>query len=399
VGFPVCPDLRSAADSARLGSSPRFVSISIGALLVLSACGQVPLGSTTGPGGTTGAGASSGLAGAGGSGGVAGSGGSGGAVPDAGDGETLPGVDAGFYPGSAPPSCGTTSPCGGEGASCCEARRVPAGTYDFGVRDPNAVASLASVSELYLDTFEVTVARYRAFVADYDRWRGELHPSAGEGAHPRIAGSGWQEPWSERLPATSAALSQDSILCQGEANSTLAAPSAGEASAAPVNCVSWYEAFAFCIWDGGRLPTQAEWEHATTGGSEQRLYPWGAAPTPSDELAVFGCEALGEEQTATCASPGPPAVGSRPLGAGRWGHLDLAGSVSEWTFDAFGVYPARCEDCAIVDDPVGLGLRFFRGGSWTDADSALALGERPAAPAEILSSSWGLRCARDVSAQ
>ena len=64
--------------------------------------------------------------------------------------------------------------------------------HNFGVRDPNAVASLASVSELYLDTFEVTVARYRAFIADYDRWRGEAHPSVGEGTHPRIAGSGWQ---------------------------------------------------------------------------------------------------------------------------------------------------------------------------------------------------------------
>ena len=119
--------------------------------------------------------------------------------------------------------------------------------------------------------------------------------------------------------------------------------------------VDWYEMFAFCVWDGGRLPTEAEWELAAAGG-ENSLYPWGNA-APDASVAVFGC-------STSCLLP----VGSKASGANRRGIMDLGGSLWEYTLDVYSVNwfadpLATCTDCANLTKPT-TGGRVVRGGSW-----------------------------------
>ncbi len=155
----------------------------------------------------------------------------------------------------------------------------------------------------------------------------------------------------------------------------------------PINCVSWYEAYAFCIWDGGFLPSEAEWEYAAAGGSEQREYPWGTA-APTNQYAIYNCN---YPSVGTCTSTANIApVGVTTSGAARWGQLDLAGNVWEWTLDWFGTY-TTCTDC--VNSVTGTN-RTLRGGNYFNPGSALYPEDRNQVSPTTRANDHGFRCAR-----
>jgi formylglycine-generating enzyme len=158
-----------------------------------------------------------------------------------------------------------------------------------------------------------------------------------------------------------------------------------------MNKVPFYLAFAFCAWDGRRLLTEAEWEYAAAGGEENRLFPWGSAvPVPNGSLAHY---CLG-----TNANTAKITVGSYPLGNGRWGQADQAGSLWEWTRDAWSstwyTTPSGnpCSNCANLASPAS--LRLVRGGSYQSCNEKVRAAYRDYADGATSMAHIGLRCGR-----
>ncbi|MBR0648636.1 formylglycine-generating enzyme family protein [Roseomonas terrae] len=105
----------------------------------------------------------------------------------------------------------------------------------------------------------------------------------------------------------------------------------------PVVHVSWTDAMAFAGWAGGRLPSEAEWEHAARGGATAARFPWGDEE-PTDEAGHLCNIWQGDfplRNTLADGFAGTASVGRYPPNG--YGLFDMAGNVWEWTSDPFRV--------------------------------------------------------------
>lgn len=312
----------------------------------------------------------------------------------------------------APPSCQTaangTNNCGAGdngGESCCVSPEVPGGTYDrtYGSAD---AGDPATVSGFRFDKYLVTVGRFRQFVnavLPADGGTGWL-PAAGSGKHVHLnggaglatapnvdAGQTYESGWTGAMTDNAAIQPTAANLganCLDNIHATWTASSGGGHESFPVNCVTWQEAYAFCIWDGGFLPSEAEWEYAAAGGNQQREYPWGSTdPGSENQYAIYGLYYTADP---TYIAP----VGFASMGGADWAQLDMTGEVSEWTLDWYdSSYASPCVDC--VQESLGpTGQRSTRGGNCnSDTFNLLVTARTIGVPTQRVAFN-GFRCAR-----
>jgi sulfatase modifying factor 1 len=276
-------------------------------------------------------------------------------------------------------------------------------------------ADPADVSGFRLDKYLVTVGRFRQFVDAVLPPDGGVSwtPPTGSGKHTHLnggqglaaapgvdGGQAYEPGWSGsaeddgNIAPTYANLVSNCAL----AYPTWTSSASGGQENLPINCETWQEAYAFCIWDGGFLPTESEWEYAAAGGSEQLEYPWGtgtpgtACPGTGCEYAIYNCDYPNGSGVCTGVTNIAP-VGAAPMGAGRWGQLDLAGEMFEWNLDWYAnSYADPCADCVQLDSSSS--VRVFRGGFFYQSASYFLPTYRSGNTPTLRLDGVGFRCAR-----
>lgn len=222
-----------------------------------------------------------------------------------------------------------------EGAVC-----VPGGPFALGgtygtVWDVSTLPErVAVMSRFWIDRNEVTVARYRAALA-----------------------AGHQ-------PSQLALVQDDS-----DNRFCTFTEQPGKNETHPLGCIRWREARELCMWAGGDLPTEPQWEYAASAAGRvlETRYPWG------DELPTCDVTVAARDVGAgsACAAQG---LGPQPIGARAQtdvtplGIIDLGGNLHEYTRDSAYGFDHPCWESQPVRDPScfeeSAPRHVARGGSW-----------------------------------
>lgn len=130
----------------------------------------------------------------------------------------------------------------------------------------------------------------------------------------------------------------------------------------PATHISWNDATAYAKWAGGRLPKEAEWEHAARGGQGDVRFPWGDKdPNDTDH---FPCNIFqGEFPHTNLECDGyaatAPALSFEP---NAYGLYNMVGNVWQWSADPFKL--SSLKKTARQHGQATKGQKLIKGGSF-----------------------------------
>ena len=173
----------------------------------------------------------------------------------------------------------------------------------------------------------------------------------------------------------------------------------------PVVQVAWEDANAYATWVEKRLPTEAEFEYASRGGLDRKLYGWGNELTPHGvwRANIFQGH-FPDRNTCEDGFSGPSPVGSYP--ANGYGLYDMTGNVWEWCLDWYRPNAYSGSHGRVVKDPRGpltgfdpdepnVPKRVQRGGSFLCSDQYCVrymVGARGKCDPNTATNNAGFRC-------
>ncbi len=204
-------------------------------------------------------------------------------------------------PVTAPPSGGTTTPA-------IAMISIPAGNFAMGstATDPGYTLDEDPQHTVYLTAYqiskyEITNSQYKTFM-----------DAGGYSTESYWTTDGW-------IWKTTNSITEPLWWTAGTYNSGTDFPNH------PVLGICWFEAYAFCKWAGGKLPTEAQWEKAARGVNATNYWPWGPVWDASKCNSSYNTSV----DTFTYSSP----VGYFIYGQSLYGVYDMAGNVWEWVND------------------------------------------------------------------
>jgi len=195
-------------------------------------------------------------------------------------------------------------------------RFVPAGEFEMGSNTSSYTeerpAHTVFLDDYYIDTYEVTNARYKSCV--------------------------------------------DAGICQPPQETSSATRSNYYVNADfddyPVIYVDWDMAVTYCEWRGAHLPTEAQWEKAARG-TDGRSYPWGEG---IDAVNANYYYIIGDTTV----------VGNYDSGISPYGLYDMSGNVWEWVADWYSGTYYQDSPSSNPTGPEGGQYHVLRGGSWVN---------------------------------
>ncbi len=183
---------------------------------------------------------------------------------------------------------------------------IPGGEFEMGSNAIDALDNERSAHRVYLDTYcidryPITCGQYRRFIE-----------AGGYKNNQWWSDAGW-------IWLQSEGVTQPLYWCDDAIEENY-----------PVYGVSYYEAEAYAVFVGKRLPTEAEWEKAArwdVKANRSRKYPWG-----EEEPSNYFCNCFANISQTT-------PVNAYPRGQSAYGMYDALGNVWEWTSTWFDAYP------------------------------------------------------------